>query len=122
MPKRKAAYWRADVLRAPTHFIMQPPFKDSDHISFFIRAESAALRNPMPFFQATAAAASGCMLRYKNRVTPERRLLAVIFRLSRRQAFCNKVPGMNDNRGQSLAMQINKILALEMEFAAESRL
>jgi len=62
------------------------------------------------------------MLGYKNRVSPKRRLFAVVFRQCGRQAFFDKVPGMNGNRGQSFAVQVNKVFALKMEFAAESRL
>ncbi len=87
-----------DLLRELAHFIMQPLFKDFDHISFFIWGEGATLRNPMPFFKTTAAATGCCMLRYKNRVTSKRGLLAIIFRYRWRQAFCDKVFGVIDNR------------------------
>ena len=110
----------AQLLRELFHFILQPALKDFDYIGFLVLSKRAALRHPVPFFQ-TAAAAAGCrMLRHKNRVSPERGLFAVIVRQRRRQAFCDKVSGMNDNRRQAFGMQINNIFALEVEFAAES--
>ncbi len=76
----------------------------------------------MPFLQAAAAAAGGRVLGDENRMPAKRGLFAVIVNYGRRQAFGDKVPGMIDDRGQAFGLQINEVLALEMEFTAESRL
>jgi|GEM_PF-3607504 len=60
------------------------------------------------------------MLRNKDGMATERGLFPVIFRYRGRQALCNKVFGMKENRGQSFGMQINKLFRLEVKFAAES--
>ncbi len=62
------------------------------------------------------------MLGDKNRVSSEWSLLAVIFNHGRRQALGDEVSGVSDDCGQAFGLQVNKVLALEVEFAAESRL
>ena len=116
----RAGAGRLAAINVEFHFILQPSLKDFDYIGFLVWAKGAAFRDLVPFFQAAAAAAGCCMLRHKNRVPPERGLFAVIFKHRWRQAFCDKVSGMKDNRWQSFGMQIDKIFALEVEFAAES--
>ncbi len=62
------------------------------------------------------------MLGDKNGVPPEWGLFAVIGNHGRGQAFGDEVPGVIDDRGQAFGPQINEVLALEVEFAAEGRL
>ena len=99
--------------------MLKPAFKHVDHVGFFIRSQRAARGYSVPFFQASTAAAGRCMLCDKYRVAPERRLFPIIFDHRRRQAFCDKVSGMNDNRWQAFSPQIIKVFALQVEFAAE---
>ena len=114
--------WPSNWLRELSHFGMKPSFEHCGDIGLLIRGEGTAAWYPMPFLQATAAAAGCCMLRNKDWMTPKRGLFPIILRHGGGQAFCDKVPGMVENGWQALGLQIDKIFSLEVKFSAESRL
>ncbi len=61
------------------------------------------------------------MLRNKYGMTAERSLLAVVGDVRGGQATGDEFPGMGKHNSQAFAFQVIKILALEVEAAAEAR-
>ncbi len=104
------------------HLALEPAFNHLDNISFLIRRQGVTFRDSVPFLQAATAAAGSRVLGDKYRMPAKRGLFAVIVNYGRRQAFGYEVSGVADDCGQAFGLQVNEVLALEMEFSAESRL
>lgn len=60
--------------------LRQPPHDGAHYIILFVFGQPPAGFDPVPFQKAGAAARRGRMLRDKHRMSPPRRLLAVIAR------------------------------------------
>lgn len=80
--------WHIDGLAA------KPPLQDLTNIGLFCIIQLPALRNFMPLFQTSPAAAGGGVLRDKYRMATKRGLFAVVARLGGGQAFADEISGM----------------------------
>lgn len=77
-------------------------------------------RHPVPFFQASPAAAGTGMLGFENGMAFHRRLSAVMFRICRCQFSGNKIAGMSSYCIHTLFSDILPVFGSQMKRRAET--
>ena len=77
------------------------------------------MRNAMPFFQASPAAAGCGVLGDENGMAAKWRLLAVIGDDRRGKAFGDEILGVGQHRRQAFAAQVGEVLAAQVKAAAK---
>ena len=83
---------------------MGDPLQQHRHyIGLLLRAQRLVLSDVVPLTQTATTAGCGGVLSDKHRVAAHRRLLAIIFRLRRRQPLCHKLSGWR-NTGSPLLL------------------
>ena len=77
------------------------------------------MRNAMPFFQASPAAAGCGVLGDENGMAAKWRLFAVIEDDRRSEALGDEILGVGEHPGQAFAMQVSEVLAAQAKAAAK---
>lgn len=93
-----------------------------DHVGFLFLGQGTSLGDVMPFLQTAPAAGPCSMLGYKDRVSPHRRLPAVVGRIGWSQSFPDKVLGVTAQNLRSFFRGIIAIIGLQGEAGPEAGL
>jgi hypothetical protein len=107
---------------ADTRPSLYPPGNDADNMFLLSDAEGAARFNCVPLGKAASAAGCRSVLGYENRMSPKRRLLAVVSRCGRSETLCNKLSCVLDHRLLAVSSVIRELFRAEHELATETRL
>ena len=73
----------------------------------------------MPFFEASSAASRRRMLRYKNRMSSKRCLLAIVRRLGRSEASANEIVCMLQHSLHSFGFEVIALFHAKRKCAPE---
>src|SRR5687767_1238313 len=112
----------AGNLGMSAELIKQPHFNRRHHMRPLGFAQLAPRGHGMPFLEAAPAAGRRRMLRNKDWMSAERRLLPVVHRLRRRQPSENEIAGMLENDGHSLRLEIRPLARPQRKTPSKSRL
>jgi len=99
----------------------KPSFQDLDGVIDLLLHERPAFWYVVPFGQTPTAACRCCVLSYKDRMVPHRRLPAVIGWIDIGQPRGNKIPSMLEDCIQTLLPEILSFFAGKPKLAAKFR-
>ena len=101
--------------------LSQPAADHRDHVSLLLGREDPPLFDAVPFREASPATCRGRVLRDKDRVPAEWRLLAIVPRVGRCEALRDESLRVLENSRQSLGVKISALMCAEIETLTKRR-
>ena len=99
----------------------QPSVEDINYVQLLGLGQWSSARKPVPFLETSATARGRCMLRDEDRMSAQRRLLAVAHRIRGREAPFDEFGSVRHDGRSTFHVEIRALFGAEAELRPEFR-